>query len=148
MTAVEKFVGQAFSLSGSLRNAGSDDRKRGRKADVPDEMMCRSRWRSALEQLDRAAANGVTFDALTLDESHGGKSGFPRGLDDLTLAQTYCNDPVRRDAVFRPEVKYGDGIGCDTHRPSCCCATQKPNSASGPPAHRREEQDPPLFAGV
>ncbi len=110
VTAVEKFVVQAYSLSGPLRNAGNDDRKRCRKAGAPDEMMCRSRWRSALEQLDRGAANGVTFDALTLDEYHGGNPGFPRGLDDLTFAQTYRNDPVRRDAVFSPKVKYGDGI--------------------------------------
>jgi Rrf2 family protein len=31
-------------------------------------------------------------------------------LDDLTLAQTYRNDPVRRDEVFSPEFIYGDGI--------------------------------------
>jgi hypothetical protein len=45
-------------------------------------MIYRSRWRIALEQLDRAAANGLQFDALEFDEYAGGKPGFLRGLDE------------------------------------------------------------------
>jgi hypothetical protein len=38
------------------------------------------------------------------------RNSITNTLDDLTLAQTYRNDPVRRDEVFSPEFIYGDGI--------------------------------------
>ena len=52
------------------------DRQRCQQAHIPDEITYRSKWLIALEQLDRATANGVRFDWLTFDEWYGGKPEF------------------------------------------------------------------------
>ncbi len=49
------------------------DRKRCKKAHIPEEITYRSKWLIALEQIKRAVANGVRFDWLTFDEWYGGK---------------------------------------------------------------------------
>ena len=57
------------------------DRKRCKTAHVPDDVVYRSKWQIALEQVDRAMGNGVRFDWLTFDEWYGGKPGFLSGLE-------------------------------------------------------------------
>jgi SRSO17 transposase len=57
------------------------DRQRCRAAHVPETIAYRPKWVIALEQIDRAAANGVRFDWLTFDEGYGGKPEFLRLLD-------------------------------------------------------------------
>ena len=52
------------------------DRERCQAAHIPENITYRSKWLIALEQLDRAAANGVRFDWLTFDEWYGGKPEF------------------------------------------------------------------------
>jgi len=52
------------------------DRARCAAAHIPDEITYRSKWLIALEQVDRATANGVRFDWLTFDEWYGGKPEF------------------------------------------------------------------------
>jgi len=52
------------------------DRERCREANIPDDVAYRPKWVIALEQLDRAAANGVRFDWLTFDEGYGSKPEF------------------------------------------------------------------------
>lgn len=64
-----------------LPQAWSDDRERCREAAIPDDVVYRPKWRIALEQVDRATANGVKFDWLTFDEYYGSKPGFREGLD-------------------------------------------------------------------
>jgi SRSO17 transposase len=59
----------------------SEDRERCREAAIPDEVVYRQKWRIALEQLDRAAANGLTLNWLTFDEYYGSKPGFLAALD-------------------------------------------------------------------
>jgi SRSO17 transposase len=59
----------------------SEDRERCRKAAIPDDVVYRPKWRIALEQLDRAAGNGLTLDWLTFDEYYGSKPGFLANLD-------------------------------------------------------------------
>jgi SRSO17 transposase len=58
----------------------SADRERCRAAGIPDEVVYRPKWKIALELLDHARANGVTFDRLTFDEGYGGKPEFLREL--------------------------------------------------------------------
>lgn len=58
----------------------SDDRERCRAAGIPDAVVYRPKWRIALELLDRAGENGVTFDWLTFDEGYGSKPEFLREL--------------------------------------------------------------------
>ena len=64
-----------------LPKAWSEDRKRCREAAIPDEVVYRPKWRIALEQLDRAAANGLALDWMTFDEYYGSKPGFLENLD-------------------------------------------------------------------
>lgn len=61
------------------------DRERCREAGIPDDVRYRPKWQIALEQLDRARANGVAFDWLTFDEGYGDKPGFLQGLGERHL---------------------------------------------------------------
>jgi SRSO17 transposase len=65
-----------------LPKAWSDDRDRCRQAGIPDSVVYRPKWRIALEQLDRAQANGVRLDWLTFDENYGSRPAFLEALDD------------------------------------------------------------------
>jgi SRSO17 transposase len=64
-----------------LPQAWSDDRDRCREANIPDDVVYRAKWRIALEQLDRAAANGLVLDWLTFDEYYSAKPDFLADLD-------------------------------------------------------------------
>ena len=55
------------------------DRGRCRAAHVPDDVGYRSKWRVALEQVDRARGNGVRFDWLTSRRVVRRQAGVPRG---------------------------------------------------------------------
>ena len=65
-----------------LPQAWADDRERCRTAGIPDTVVHRPKWRIALEQLDRARANGVGLDWLTFDEGYGNTPEFMAGLAD------------------------------------------------------------------
>jgi SRSO17 transposase len=54
-----------------LPQAWSLDRDRCRAAGIPDEVVYRPKWKIAVEQLDRAKGNGLTFDWMTFDEGYG-----------------------------------------------------------------------------
>ncbi len=64
-----------------LPESWDGDRDRCRQARIPDDVRYRPKWRIALEQLDRARANGIAFDWLTFDEGYGDKPGYLEGLD-------------------------------------------------------------------
>jgi SRSO17 transposase len=64
-----------------LPQSWSDDRPRCRAAGIPDEVVYRPKWQIALEQVDRAMAQGVALDWLTFDEEYGKRPGFVAGLD-------------------------------------------------------------------
>ena len=63
-----------------LPESWDQDRDRCRKAGIPDAIVYRPKWKIALEQFDRAVANGLVFDWLTFDEGYGGKPEFLREL--------------------------------------------------------------------
>ena len=63
-----------------LPESWHDDRARCAAAGIPESIVYRPKWRIALEQYDRAVANGVRFDWLTFDEGYGGKPEFLKGL--------------------------------------------------------------------
>jgi SRSO17 transposase len=63
-----------------LPESWNEDRKRCREAGIPDDIVYRPKWRIALEQYDRAVANGMRFDWLTFDEGYGSKPEFLREL--------------------------------------------------------------------
>jgi SRSO17 transposase len=57
-----------------------DDRARCRAAGIPDDVIYRPKWKIAVEQYDRATANGIHFDWLTFDEHYGSKPEFLAAL--------------------------------------------------------------------
>lgn len=63
-----------------LPQSWASDRPRCRDAGIPDTVGYRSKWRIALDLLDRAAGHGVQFPWLTFDEGYGGKPEFLREL--------------------------------------------------------------------
>ena len=58
------------------------DRTRCQAAHVPEDIAYRPKWVIALEQIERATANGVRFDWLVFDEGYGGKPEFLRLLEE------------------------------------------------------------------
>lgn len=61
------------------------DRTRCKQAHIPEDVAYRPKWMIALEQIERATANGVRFDWLVFDEGYGGKPEFLRLLDERGL---------------------------------------------------------------
>ncbi len=59
-----------------LPQSWHDDRQRCRNAGIPDDVVYRPKWKIALQQYDRAMANGIHFDWLTFDEHYGSKPEF------------------------------------------------------------------------
>lgn len=68
-----------------LPESWSQDRDRCRKAGVPDEMVHRTKWQIAIEQLKQAVANGIRFSWVTFDEEYGTVPQFWFALDRLGL---------------------------------------------------------------
>jgi SRSO17 transposase len=62
------------------------DKGRRAEAGIPEEMVYRPKWQIALEEVDRAVANGVPLDWLTFDEEYGKAPEFVCGLDGRELA--------------------------------------------------------------
>ena len=61
------------------------DRDRREEAGIPPDMAHRPKWQIALEEIDRARANGVRLDWLTFDEEYGKAPEFVCGLDEREL---------------------------------------------------------------
>jgi SRSO17 transposase len=64
-----------------LPESWSEDRERCGEAGIPDSVLYRPKWRIALEQLERATAQGIHLDWLTFDEHYGSKPEFLNDLD-------------------------------------------------------------------
>ena len=78
------FDGQFRTLVESelyLPKCWHEDRERCRAAQIPDEVVYRSKYQIALEQLDRASAQGVRFSWITADEWYSQKPAFVAGLE-------------------------------------------------------------------
>lgn len=82
------------------------DRARCRQAGIPEDVVYRPKWQIALDQYQRAVANGVRFTWLTFDEGYGGKGPFLRALE--RLGQNYVAEvPASFPAwTKRPTVRY------------------------------------------
>ena len=89
------------------------DRQRCGEAGIPDDVVYRSKWRIALEQVKRAWSNGLRFAWLTFDEGYGGKPPFLRELD--ALGQNYMAEIPASFRVWTkcPEVVHREH---QTHR--------------------------------
>ena len=62
-----------------------EDRARCRRAHIPNDVVYRPKYVIALEQLDRAIAEGVRFSWITADEWYAQKPAFVRGLEERNL---------------------------------------------------------------
>jgi SRSO17 transposase len=65
-----------------LPQSWSADRERCREAGIPDDVVHRPKWQIALEQRDRAVANGVDLKWVTFDEYYPMNPEFLFALDD------------------------------------------------------------------
>jgi SRSO17 transposase len=63
-----------------LPKCWDEDRQRCEQAGIPDELHHRPKWQIALEQFNRAVANGLRFDWVTFDEAYGAAGEFLAGL--------------------------------------------------------------------
>jgi SRSO17 transposase len=81
-----------------LPKAWSDDRERCKEAGIPDEVIHRPKWKIALEQFDRAKANGVQMDWYTFDEGYGNTPAFMDALDDRS--QRFIGEVPRTLACY------------------------------------------------
>lgn len=86
-----------------LPKSWAEDRDRCEEAGVPETVTYRPKWRIALEQVDRAQAQGIALDWLTFDEYYGGKPAFLAELD-------------RRGCCYIGEVPCS--FSCLTHLPA------------------------------
>jgi len=59
-----------------LPESWDNDRSRCEDAGIPDDVVYRSKWRIAFDQVLRLHENGVRFDWLTFDEGYGSKVPF------------------------------------------------------------------------
>jgi SRSO17 transposase len=75
-----------------LPQCWDEDRQRCKEAGIPDDLHHRPKWRIALEQFERAKANGLTFDWLTFDEAYGAAGEFLAGLgEQLYVGEVPCS---------------------------------------------------------
>jgi SRSO17 transposase len=75
-----------------LPKCWDEDRERCKAAGIPDELHHRPKWQIALEQYQRAVANGLHFDWLTFDEAYGAAGGFLAGLgQQLYVGEVPCS---------------------------------------------------------
>ena len=88
-----------------------DDRERCHRAGIPDDVVYRSKYEIALEQLDRARDNGIRLGWITADEWYGQKPRFVHGLEDreqrfvLEIPRNmamWLHDPTGRDTPAKP----------------------------------------------
>lgn len=94
-----------------LPQAWHEDRERCRQAKIPDEVVYRPKYTIALEQLDRARANGIHWAWLTADEWYAQKPAFVSGLETrgqrfvLEIPQNFAmwlHDPQLSGAAAKP----------------------------------------------
>ena len=64
-----------------LPESWDQDRERCKRAGIPDDVVYRPKYDIALEQLDRAKANGVHFAWITADSWYSEKPNFLAGLE-------------------------------------------------------------------
>jgi SRSO17 transposase len=115
-----------------LPESWHEDRERCRKAGIPDDIVYRPKWKIALEQYDRAVANGIRFDWLTFDEGYGDKPEFLAGLS--TRGQKWVAEIPKNTCGWLTEPRvttHPRGRGRRGRRPT------QPRLVKGSPVARR-----------
>jgi SRSO17 transposase len=118
-----------------LPESWQKDRDRCAEAGIPESIVYRPKWQIALEQYDRAVANGLSFDWLTFDEGYGGKPEF---LKELTARGQAWVAEVPKDTagwLVEPRVTERSYRTSPRGRPR-----SKRRLVSGQPRARRADQ--------
>jgi SRSO17 transposase len=85
-------------------NSWDKDRDRCKEAHIPESVVYRPKSEIALEQIQRAVANGVRFDWLTFDEWYGSKPAFLAELDQM--GQLYVCEVPKNFLCFPSLPRY------------------------------------------
>jgi SRSO17 transposase len=115
-----------------LPKAWSADRGRRRAAGIPDTVVYRPKWRIALEQLDRAQANGLHWEWLTFDEYYGSKPLFLADLDGRP-GLSYVGEVPRsfRCLTAPPRRRQPKGVGRASGRITWCASVRPGTGRTG-----------------
>lgn len=105
-----------------LPEAWAEDRRRRAKAEIPDHVKHRPKWRIALDLLERSLKDGMTFTSLTADEEFGRVGPFREGVEKLGLTyvvEVPCHtsvwemdahdrraDAIRADELLKPSRRW------------------------------------------
>ena len=113
-----------------LPQAWHDDRERCHKVKIPDDVVYRPKYDIALEQYDRARAQGISFAWITADEWYSQKPNFLRGLEErqqryvLEIPRNFrawLHDPITGPATPAKPVtnllRYSKGLMTQSWRP-------------------------------
>jgi len=85
LTLARDEVPAPIALRLFLPEAWSQDRNRCKNAKVPESTYHRPKWQIALQELDRAIANGVQFKDVLADAGYGSCAEFRNGLSQRNL---------------------------------------------------------------
>ena len=94
-----------------LPKSWHEDRERCRQARIPDDVIYRSKYAIALEQLDRSREHGVRLAWITADIWYGQKPAFVAGLEDRQQrfvleipknTRMWLHDPSHSGAAAKP----------------------------------------------
>lgn len=118
-----------------LPESWHNDRDRCVAAGIPESVVYRPKWQIALDQYDRAVANGLRFDWMTFDEGYGDKPEF---LQELTArGQSWVAEVPKSTCGWLVEPRV-------TERPYRTNPRGRPRSkrrlVSGQPHARRADQ--------
>jgi len=94
----------ALSSDLFLPKAWDEDAERRKKAHLPQEVVHRPKWRMALDQLQRAIANGVRFWFTVFDEDYGKVPAFWFELD--AMGQQAIGEVPANFRVFAKRPAY------------------------------------------
>ncbi|WP_428936965.1 IS701 family transposase [Fontivita pretiosa] len=83
------------------------DRDRCEEAGIPAELVCRAKWKIALEQVKQALAGGVKLNWVVFDEEYGMVPAFWFGLDEMGQAAVGEVPASFRAWVKRPACRSG-----------------------------------------
>ena len=110
-----------------LPKVWDQDRRRCRRAHIPDEVVYRCKWQIAIEQLERVIGQGIRFEYVTFDEEYGRVPAFWFELDRLgqraigeVPANFYCWSKLPACQSLRSEHSAKTVENLAAHSPVFC----------------------------
>ena len=104
-----------ISLRLFLPEAWANDPERRQRAGVPEDVVFRTKWQIALEEIDRVRAQGAAFGCVLADAGYGNSAGFRHGLSQRGLLWAVGILPSQK--VYSTDVQLALPIQPPTGRP-------------------------------